>query len=95
MHNGGAYGDGTAESVVGFAHTSKEAVGIFGAILLWAGLAHTVYYFGGNGVIIRFLPIVPIERRLSFLVSCSILIFLLTISGILPFAFSPSATGPA
>lgn len=76
-------------TLVILAHTSSEAVGIFNGILLWAGFAQSFYYFGGNAVIIRFVPLTPPPKRFSFIVSYSVLTIIFTIVGVLPIAYFP------
>jgi len=51
------------------ARTSQQAVGIFGSILIWSALALCFFFFGGNSVLIKFLPELPRERRFPFLLS--------------------------
>jgi O-antigen/teichoic acid export membrane protein len=72
------------------ARTSVEAVGIFGAIVIWATFAQSFYYIGGNAVLIKFLPEIPNEAQLQFLISYGVLVFLITTPGVLLIAFLPT-----
>jgi O-antigen/teichoic acid export membrane protein len=71
------------------ARTSPEAVGIYGAILLWVAAALCFCYFGSNSVLIKFLPEVSPDGHLPFLLSYSVLVLGCTLLGVLPFVFSP------
>lgn len=71
------------------ARTSHEAVGLFAGVLLWAGFVQCFYYFGGNPVLIRYLPIVPAPQRPSFLLSYGAMVLGLTLLGMLFFSFVP------
>src|SRR5271156_4909596 len=72
------------------ARISVEAVGIFGAIVLWATFAQSFYYIGGNAVLIKFLPEIPNERQLPFLVSYGVLVFLITTPGVFLIVILPT-----
>ena len=51
------------------ARTGPEAIGTFGLLAVYIGLVAAFFYLGGDSVIIKFLPELPLEKRLPFLVS--------------------------
>ncbi|HET9400058.1 MAG TPA: hypothetical protein VFO34_03820 [Candidatus Acidoferrales bacterium] len=64
------------------ARTSTEAVGIFGAVVLWSTFAQSFYYFGGNAVVIRYFPGLASNQQSQFLRSYTMLLLALTVPGV-------------
>ncbi len=56
------------------ARTSPEAIGTYGLLAVYVTVVSTMLYVGGDAVLIKFMPAVPSERRLSFLLSYFIVI---------------------
>jgi len=54
-------------------------VGTYGLLWLYVGLTSIFLFFGGNGVAITFLPELPAEKGLSFLVSYFLVILATTL----------------
>jgi len=63
------------------ARVDPAVVGTYGVLSLYVGLTSIFLFFGGNGVVIKFLPELPIEKRLAFLISY----FLVIIATTLPY----------
>jgi O-antigen/teichoic acid export membrane protein len=63
------------------ARVDPAVVGTYGLLWLYVGLTSIFLFFGGNGVAIKFLPELPEEKRLSFLVSY----FLVILAATLPY----------
>jgi O-antigen/teichoic acid export membrane protein len=63
------------------ARVDPAVVGTYGLLSLYIGLTSIFLFFGGNGVVIKFLPELPAEKRLSFLISY----FLVILATTLPF----------
>jgi O-antigen/teichoic acid export membrane protein len=63
------------------ARVGPAAVGTYGLLSLYIGLTSIFLFFGGNGVVIKFLPELPAERRLAFLISY----FLVIVAATLPY----------
>ena len=61
------------------ARVDPAVVGTYGLLSLYIGLTSIFLFFGGNGVAIKFLPEVPAEKRLSFLVSYFLVILAVTL----------------
>ncbi len=61
------------------ARVDPAVVGTYGLLSLYIGLTSIFLFFGGNGVAIKFLPEVPAEKRLSFLVSYFLVILVVTL----------------
>lgn len=61
------------------ARVDPAVVGTYGLLSLYIGLTSIFLFFGGNGVAIKFLPEVPPEKRLSFLVSYFLVILAVTL----------------
>lgn len=51
------------------ARAGTEVIGTFGLLMVYIGLVASLFYFGGDSVIIKFVPELNTEHRLSFLVS--------------------------
>ncbi len=51
------------------ARTSPEALGTYGLLTVYISLVTAFFYFGGDTVVIRFVPELKLEERLSFLAS--------------------------
>jgi O-antigen/teichoic acid export membrane protein len=63
------------------ARVDPAVVGTYGLLALYIGLTSVFLFFGGNGVAIKFLPELPVEKRLSFLISY----FLVILAATLPY----------
>jgi O-antigen/teichoic acid export membrane protein len=63
------------------ARVNPAVVGTYGLLSLYVGLTSVFLFFGGNGVAIKFLPELPAEKRLSFLISY----FLVILAATLPY----------
>jgi O-antigen/teichoic acid export membrane protein len=63
------------------ARVDPAVVGTYGLLSLYIGLTSIFLFFGGNGVAIKFLPEVPAEKRLAFLISY----FLVILAATLPY----------
>jgi O-antigen/teichoic acid export membrane protein len=61
------------------ARVDPAVVGTYGLLSLYIGLTSVFLFFGGNGVAIKFLPELPAEQRLSFLVSYFMVILAATV----------------
>lgn len=51
------------------ARTSPEAIGTYGLLAVYVSVVSTMLYVGGDAVLIKFMPVVPADRRVSFLFS--------------------------
>jgi hypothetical protein len=51
------------------ARVDPAVIATYGLMSLYVGLTSMFLFFGGNGVAIKFLPEVPAQKRLSFLIS--------------------------
>jgi O-antigen/teichoic acid export membrane protein len=63
------------------ARIGPAVVGTYGLVSLYIGLTSIFLFFGGNGVAVKFLPEVPAEKRLAFLISY----FFVILAGTLPY----------
>ena len=73
------------------ARVGPETIGVYGLLAVYVGLIASFLYFGGDPVIIRFIPECREEDRLSFLASY-LLVILITLAGWLAVArFFPEA----
>jgi len=63
------------------ARVGPAVVGTYGLLSLYVGLTSIFLFFGGNGVAIKFLPELPAEKRLPFLISY----FLIILAATLPY----------
>jgi O-antigen/teichoic acid export membrane protein len=63
------------------ARVDPAVVGTYGLLSLYIGLTSIFLFFGGNGVAIKFLPELPAEKRLAFLISY----FLVILAATLPY----------
>ncbi len=73
------------------ARVGPEVLGVYGLLGVYVGLTSAFLYFGGDSVIMRFIPECRHEDRASFLVSY-LLVILAVMSGWLVFAwFCPAA----
>jgi O-antigen/teichoic acid export membrane protein len=63
------------------ARVDPAVVGTYGLLSLYIGLTSIFLFFGGNGVPIKFLPELPVEKRLPFLLSY----FLVILAATLPY----------
>lgn len=63
------------------ARVDPAVVGTYGLLSLYIGLTSIFLFFGGNGVAIKFLPELPAEKRLPFLISY----FLVILAATLPY----------
>jgi O-antigen/teichoic acid export membrane protein len=61
------------------ARVDPAVVGTYGLLSLYIGLTSIFLFFGGNGVAIKFLPELPPEKRLSFLISYFLVILVATL----------------
>jgi O-antigen/teichoic acid export membrane protein len=61
------------------ARVDPAVIGTYGLMSLYVGFTSIFLFFGGNGVAIKFLPEVPAEKRLAFLISYFLLIFAATL----------------
>jgi len=61
------------------ARVDPAVVGTYGLLSLYIGLTSIFLFFGGNGVAIKFLPEVPAEKRLAFLISYFLVILVATL----------------
>ncbi len=51
------------------ARTSPEAIGTYGLLTVYLGLVTAFFYLGGDTVVVKFVPELEAEERLSFLIS--------------------------
>lgn len=56
------------------ARTSPEAIGTYGLLSIYIGLATAFFYFGGDPVVIRFIPEIKPGQRIPFLIVYSVVI---------------------
>jgi len=49
--------------------TSTEALGVYGLLVVLTSVTTTFLFFGGNPVLVRFIPELPKEKRLPFVLS--------------------------
>jgi O-antigen/teichoic acid export membrane protein len=63
------------------ARVDPAVIGTYGLLSLYVSLTSIFLFFGGNGVAIKFLPELPAEKRLSFLISY----FLVILAATLPY----------
>jgi O-antigen/teichoic acid export membrane protein len=68
------------------ARVDPAVVGTYGLLSLYVGLTSIFLFFGGNGVVIKFLPEVPVTKRLAFLISY----FLVILAATLPYQITAS-----
>jgi O-antigen/teichoic acid export membrane protein len=68
------------------ARVDPAVVGTYGLVSLYIALTSIFLFFGGNGVAIKFLPEVPAEKRLAFLISY----FLMVLAATLPYQIAAS-----
>jgi O-antigen/teichoic acid export membrane protein len=61
------------------ARVGPAVVGTYGLVSLYIGLTSIFLFFGGNGVAVKFLPEVPAEKRLAFLISYFLVILAVTL----------------
>lgn len=57
------------------ARIGPEAIGTYGLLAVYIGLAAAFFYLGGDSVIIKFVPTLPRFRRLPFLLSYFSIVF--------------------
>jgi O-antigen/teichoic acid export membrane protein len=73
------------------ARVGPETIGVYGLLSIYIGLTSAFLYFGGDSVVMRYIPECQPEDRASFLVSY-LLVILAVMSGWLTFAwFCPMA----
>jgi O-antigen/teichoic acid export membrane protein len=68
------------------ARVDPTVVGTYGLLSLYISLTSIFLFFGGNGVAIKFLPELPAEKRLSFLISY----YLVILAATLPYQIAAS-----
>jgi O-antigen/teichoic acid export membrane protein len=56
------------------ARTDPEAIGTYGLLAVYIGLVAAFFYLGGDPVIIKFIPELGPEKRLSFLLSYALVV---------------------
>lgn len=61
------------------ARIGPQVVGTYGILTLYIGLTSVFLFFGGNGVAIKFVPELPQDKRLSFLLSYCLVILAATL----------------
>jgi O-antigen/teichoic acid export membrane protein len=61
------------------ARVDPAVIGTYGLLSLYVSLTSIFLFFGGNGVVIKFLPELPAEKRLSFLISYFLVILVATL----------------
>jgi O-antigen/teichoic acid export membrane protein len=61
------------------ARVDPAVVGTYGLLSLYISLTSIFLFFGGNGVAIKFLPELPADKRLSFLISYFLVILATTL----------------
>lgn len=71
------------------ARTSPEAIGTYGLLGIYVSLATCFFYLGGDTVIIKFIPEIEPERRLSFLASYFLVVCLTLVPWLVSAAFWP------
>jgi len=62
------------------ARTSPEVIGTYGLLMVYIGVVASLFYFGGDSIIIKFVPELSAERRLSFLASYLLVILAFVVS---------------
>ncbi|MFZ0420460.1 MAG: hypothetical protein WAM04_20320 [Candidatus Sulfotelmatobacter sp.] len=71
------------------ARAGTEVIGTFGLLMVYIGLVASLFYLGGDSVIIKFVPELNTEQRLSFLVS-----YLLIVLGFMGFCLGIAVVWP-
>jgi len=61
------------------ARVDPAVIGTYGLVSLYISLTSVFLFFGGNGVPIKFLPELPAEKRLQFLISYFLIILVATL----------------
>lgn len=73
------------------ARTSREAIGMYGVLSVYVSFVSCFLYIGGDAVIIRFIPRLPNQYRLSFLATYSLSLLVLSLPWILLGHYWPHA----
>jgi len=68
------------------ARTGPEVIGTYGLLIVYIGLVSSLFYFGGDAVVIKFVPELKPEKRLGFLLSY----FMVTILALAPWLAAAS-----
>src|SRR5437879_4141786 len=51
------------------ARTGPEVIGPYGLLIVYIGMVSTLFYLGGDAVVIKFMPELEPEKRFAFLIS--------------------------
>ena len=81
---------GFATSII-LARISPEALGIYGLLSIFIIFVTTFILFGGSNVIIKYLPEIDKDKKVSFLISYILIVFLIAIFAIGLIYFYPQA----
>src|SRR5579872_5198856 len=57
------------------ARVGPDTIGVYGVLTVWIGLIASIFYFGGDPVVIRFVPECQPRERGRFLLTYLLLIF--------------------
>ena len=72
------------------ARTGPEVIGTYGLLMVYIGVVSSLFYLGGDTVVIKFVPELAPEKRLSFLASY----FLVVVGALVPW-LAAAALWPA
>src|SRR5258708_5876811 len=73
------------------ARVGPETIGVYGLLSVYVGLITAFVYFGGDTVIIHFIPECKREDRSSFLVSYFLVVFVVLIGWLVFIHFFPTS----
>lgn len=72
------------------ARVGPQVIGTYGLLTLYIGVVTTILYLGGDAVTIKFVPLLPRQSRVSFLLSYLFIIYLSLIPWLLVATCFPS-----
>ena len=64
------------------ARVGPEVIGTYGLLMVYIGIVASLFYFGGDAVVIKFVPALNREKRLAFLISYTAIVLGFVIVGI-------------
>src|SRR5215469_96671 len=79
-----SYGTGVV-----LARAGPDVIGTYGLLMVYTGIVASFFYFGGDAVVIKFVPALPRENRLSFLVSYAAVVLAFVAVGVAAAAVWP------
>src|SRR5258708_7775588 len=56
------------------ARTGPEVIGTYGLLMVYIGIVASLFYFGGDAVVIKFVPALEREKRFPFLFTYSLIV---------------------